>query len=124
MAKYGRYWGYHLLLDMSGCNENINDVNIVREFITGLVDKLDMKPIGLPTVIYVDDEEGKGVTAVQIITTSTITFHGDDDGKCVYLDVFSCKEYQPDVVINEVNYYFEPLNIKTKWVYRDVETCD
>lgn len=112
-------WGYHLLMDMSGCTENINNPLLVKKFLEELVVALDMKPIGGPTVVYVDWDEGKGVSGVQLITTSTITFHGDDDGKCVYLDVFSCKEYEPDVVFNLVKRYFEPQHIQHKWILRD-----
>lgn len=113
------HWGYHLLVDMSGCNDDINDINIVVKFVKELVILLDMKPIGDTIAYYIDDETGKGVTAVQIITTSTITFHGDDIGKCVYLDVFSCKPYDSDSVLTLVDKYFSPTNKKHQFLHRD-----
>ena|SRR5436305_14596949 len=113
-----KYWGYHLILDMGDCNEFINDVDVVRQFITELVDKLHMYALGAPIVIYVDTPEGKGVSAVQIITTSTITFHGDDNGKQVFLDVFSCKEYEATTVLTHVKTYFAPKRIRHRLLYR------
>src|SRR5688500_1433310 len=88
------YWGYHLLLDMQGCNDSINDVEAVRQFLKELVPAIKMVPFGEPQVFYFNDCNGAGVTGVQIITTSTITFHGDADGMCVYLDVFSCAPFE------------------------------
>jgi S-adenosylmethionine/arginine decarboxylase-like enzyme len=118
------YWGYHLMLDMSGCNEYINEPDRVKKFLTLLVDRLQMHPLGKPIVVYVDTPEGKGVSAVQIITTSTITFHGDADGNCVYLDVFSCKEYREEDVIELVNICFEPKAIRKNWLYRHAPNCE
>jgi S-adenosylmethionine/arginine decarboxylase-like enzyme len=114
-----KYWGYHLILDMGECNESINNVDIVRKFITELVEKLKMYALGAPVVIYVDTPEGKGVSAVQIITTSTITFHGDDSGKQVFLDVFSCKQYEPSTVIEHVKKYFAPKVLRNRLLYRN-----
>lgn len=115
------YWGYHLLVDMAGCNESINNPNSVKAFLHQLVVLLDMHAIGKPIVVYVDTEEGRGVSGVQLITTSTITFHGDANGNCVYLDVFSCKEYSPDVVFSLIVDYFQPKHTQYRWLYRDAE---
>jgi S-adenosylmethionine/arginine decarboxylase-like enzyme len=84
-----KYWGYHLILDIFGCNENVNTPTVVKLFLEHLVKELRMSPIGPPQVIYVDWDGGRGVTGVQIITTSTITFHGDAKGNKAYIDVFS-----------------------------------
>jgi S-adenosylmethionine/arginine decarboxylase-like enzyme len=116
----GFNWGYELLLDIGPCNSHINDPETVKEFVTTLVKKLDMHPLGKPQVVYVDTEEGKGVSAVQIITTSTITFHGDANGNVAFIDVFSCKLYDPEVVIELVNNYFSPKNITKRWLTRNV----
>jgi S-adenosylmethionine/arginine decarboxylase-like enzyme len=114
-------WGIHLLVDASGCNEYINCVNNVRAFIIKLVQKIKMHPIGKPMVVYVDTEEGKGVSAVQLITTSTITFHGDDEGKRAFIDVFSCKEFDQQKVIDYIKEVFRPQKINTRLIIRDAE---
>lgn len=113
------HWGYHLLLDASGCNKNIDDPDMVKLFLKMLVKELDMKPIGEPTIIKVSDQEGRGVTGVQVITTSTITFHGDDQEWCVYLDVFSCKTYDPRLVFKLFTRFFKPKHYGYKWILRD-----
>mgnify|MGYP006271135633 CR=1 FL=1 len=118
-TKNKKHWGYHLLLDISGCSKNIDKEDEVKSFLKDLVKALDMKAIGDPIVVKVDSEQGRGISAVQIITTSTITFHGDDDEMCVYLDVFSCKDYDPEDAIRLVKKYFNPQHVGKKWIYRD-----
>lgn len=118
MSK-SKAWGFHLILDMGGCNDRINDPEVVKEFLVKLVPALDMFPIGKPQVVFVDTDEGKGVSGIQLITTSTITFHGDADGNCVYLDVFSCKEYKPEIVLEMVVGFFAPTTIEQRMVVRN-----
>lgn len=119
MDKNYKHWGYHLLIDAGQCDPSINNIVNVRRFLTKLVKKIKMIPIGSPMIVYVDTEEGKGVSGIQLITTSTITFHGDDLNKCVYLDVFSCKPFKKQDAIDLFVQTFNPQKIKHKWVYRD-----
>jgi 8-oxo-dGTP pyrophosphatase MutT (NUDIX family)/S-adenosylmethionine/arginine decarboxylase-like enzyme len=119
-SEAGKHWGYHLILDISGCNEGIDDETTVRAFFKDLLAITKMKPIGDLIVVRVDNpEEGRGLTAVQIITTSTITFHGDDDQWCLYFDLFSCAAFDPRAVIDLVKKYFQPERIGKIWLYRD-----
>jgi S-adenosylmethionine/arginine decarboxylase-like enzyme len=113
------HWGYHLLVDAGGCSEAINNVYEVKSFLRVLVDKLEMFPIGPPMVVYMDTEEGRGVSGVQLITTSTITFHGDAEGNRVFIDVFSCQSYEPRLALTLIEEYFQPKALKHLWVYRD-----
>lgn len=112
------YWGYHLLVDAGGCNNSINNVEVVGKFVKELVELLEMYPIGGPHIVYVDTNEGKGVSAVQLITTSTITFHGDDEGKRVFIDIFSCKEYKQERAIALINKFFSPRTLNQRFLYR------
>ncbi len=40
----------------------------------------------------------KGITAIQFIKTSNITIHTLDLLKSVYLNIFSCKDFDPEIV--------------------------
>jgi S-adenosylmethionine/arginine decarboxylase-like enzyme len=117
-------WGYHLLVDLGGCDNNINDMEYVKAFIQRLVKILDMHPIGAPVVVHVDSEEGKGVSAVQLITTSTITFHGDENGNQAFIDIFSCKPYSVEIVLSFINRVFTPKTIKHGFLYRNATSKD
>jgi len=112
-------WGFHMMIDMSSCNKKMDDEDDVRAFFDVLIQILDMKKLSSITIKRVDSEEGRGLSAVQLITTSSITFHGDDVNKCVYLDVFSCKDFDRPKVLSLVQKYFTPKRISHKFIYRD-----
>jgi S-adenosylmethionine/arginine decarboxylase-like enzyme len=117
--KEEHHWGWHLLINASGCNKAINDVDKVRAFLRELVGKLDMHPIGAPMIVYVDTEEGEGVSGVQLITTSTLTFHGDVNGMRAFIDVFSCKAYSVTTVLELIDSWFQPEKCTHRFIYRD-----
>jgi S-adenosylmethionine decarboxylase len=112
-------WGYHLLIDMSKCNENIDSTEAVKQFFGELIKELDMKPLSDIMVKKVDGEEGRGISAVQMITTSSITFHSDDEERSVYLDVFSCKNFKEKQVLDFAKDFFQPENCASQMIFRD-----
>ena len=114
------YWGYHLMLDCSGC-ERITDADNIRSFVKQLVSSIDMVAVGEPwierTAIGLTDKEGYSL--YQLIVTSNISAHFVDESRQIYLDVFSCKEFDKDVVCSVVNTYFKPSKIKTNFFPRN-----
>ena len=114
------YWGYHLILDMSEMNENIKKKDVLEKFIVDVIKSIKMKKVG-PTQIK-RLENGKpnaGYDVMQFIETSSITLHLVDKDYTGYLDIFSCKEFNPEDALKVVNEYFEPKKIKKKFIYRE-----
>jgi S-adenosylmethionine/arginine decarboxylase-like enzyme len=62
-----------------------------------------------------------GYTLVQLIETSNITGHFCDDSGDAYLDVFSCKYFDENVVQHVVNTWFKPESIDMKVLSRDAK---
>lgn len=106
-------WGQHLILDMGGCNENISRKESLRSFVTELVDAIDMVAYGEPIIEHfaTHSQEAAGYSLVQLIETSAISAHFSDHNRDVYLDVFSCKPFDGDRVVQVVDKYFEPESI-------------
>jgi hypothetical protein len=50
--------------------------------------------------------------------TSTIVAHFIDSNGDLYLDVFSCKEFENDVVIATVEEYFKPNKVRANFLTR------
>ena len=116
-----QYWGYHLTLDCSNCDrELIKSVDNVRDFVKELLVRIDMQPIGDTHVEYTAAEfpDKAGLTAVQIIVTSTIVAHFIDSTGDLYLDVFSCKQFDIETVMNTVNEYFKPEKMRPNYLTR------
>jgi S-adenosylmethionine/arginine decarboxylase-like enzyme len=92
----------HKHLILKGKMSKVVDVNTVDEWLKALVFLLDMELIkefpNNPSVAYIDGENG-GVTGCALITTSHIVLHTWNNSLDFQLDVYSCKEYNPEEVI-------------------------
>jgi len=114
------YWGHHLLLNARRCvPATIRSKPLIEAFSRDLVKKIDMVPYGKPKVVMFGSGNKKGYTLVQLIETSNITAHFVEETDDMYLDVFSCKEFDPKVVKQVVSWYFKPINMDAKSVTRD-----
>ena len=107
-------FGYHLILDIFDCNiESIRDEAVIREFLNVLLHKIKMKKMADPSFIYLSDENDYyvkkdivGFTVFQGIETSSITIHFCEGSRTAYFDLFSCKCFDQDIVIDLFNEYF------------------
>lgn len=118
-----KFWGYHLILDVHGCDpEKSQDQEYLTAWVKDLVKTIEMIPYGEPQVLHFgkDDPKLAGWTALQLIETSNIVAHFCDDTGDLYLDVFSCKWYDKQDVVNHVKQWFAPKCITTQvFVKRD-----
>jgi S-adenosylmethionine decarboxylase len=115
------FWGYHLILDCSGCDESkMKNRDNVYHWISNLVEDIDMEPIGEPRIEYTaeHDENKAGFTVVQVIVTSSITAHFIDKLGHIYLDVFSCKEFDQSIIEKSVKNYFDAEKIRKYYITR------
>jgi S-adenosylmethionine/arginine decarboxylase-like enzyme len=113
-------WGYHLILDCGGCNKNINSESEIKNFITDLITKIDMDPVGDPIIKYLlPGTNNSGYSVIQLIQTSNITIHFVDTTGEAYFDVFSCKNFDKNVAIDTVKYWFDPKTIKETLIERN-----
>lgn len=67
-----------------------------------------MVPYGKPQIVHFGTGNKAGYTLVQLIETSNIVAHFVEEYNDLYLDVFSCKEFNPDTVESIVRDYFRP----------------
>lgn len=113
------YWGYHYLLDCSGC-KNIKNRDIILEFTSVLVKNIDMVAIGSPQLEYcLQGTDNEGYSLLQLITTSNITAHFVTKSKTAYIDIFSCKNFDTKKVDNIVYTYFRPTDLKKNFLLRN-----
>ena len=115
------YWGYQLMLDCSECDISLmsNHAN-VEQWIRKLVVDIDMKPIGDPRIEYTaaNIPDKAGFTVVQIIVTSSIVAHFVDNLGHIYLDVFSCKTFDSEVVKKSIKQSFGCTQYREHFVAR------
>ena len=102
-------WGYHLIVDSSKClGHRIRSKTNIEMFATTLVKRIDMVAFGKPQIQHFGTGNKAGYTLVQLIETSNITAHFVEETNDMYLDVFSCKPFEPHTVEKLVDRFFEP----------------
>ena len=107
-------WGYHLALDIGKCApQTIRCAKTIERFSKQLVRDIDMVPYGEPQIVMFGTGNKKGYTLVQLIETSNICAHFVEETNDIYLDVFSCKTFDPNTVRAIVKHYFQPQAVHT-----------
>jgi S-adenosylmethionine/arginine decarboxylase-like enzyme len=93
-------WGIASSIDIYNCDpEMIRNEKEIRRFVVELCDLIEMKRFGETQVVHFgEDERVAGYSMVQLIETSLISAHFANLTNATYLDVFSCKPYDPEVV--------------------------
>ena len=115
------YWGYHMLIDGCGADlDAIKNPNVHRAFLKQLIKDIDMVAYGEPVIEHfaTHDPEKAGYSIVQLIETSNITAHFVDKDGSFYLDVFSCKPYNPDDVVKCVRRFYNNTNEQINMIHR------
>lgn len=115
-------WGKHLIVDAARCvPSSIRSQRIIHDFAKTLVKRIQMVPYGEPQIVMFGSGNKKGYTLVQLIETSNITAHFVEETDDMYLDVFSCKDFDEHTVVGLIAEYFDPQNVITRTVNRQAE---
>lgn len=90
----------HLLVNAK-VNNPINSEQQAIDFLTDLVNRIDMKIIKGPFASYVDKPGNRGLTAIVMIETSHIAFHiwDEEDPALVQFDLYTCGKLDLDQVL-------------------------
>jgi len=111
MTTYGK----ELILDIHYCDSEFFTRKSIKQYFILLCEKIDMKPEklcwwddhGVEPELQQTEPHTKGTTAVQFILTSNITIHTLDVLKNVYINVFSCKEFDTDLAMKFSEEWFK-----------------
>ncbi len=114
-AKRESVWGIASSFDIYNCNpDTIRDAEKIRKFVMELCDLIEMKRFGETVVVnFGEDERVAGFSMTQLIETSLISAHFANLSNTTYLDVFSCKPYDPAVVEEFARNYFGGSHVIT-----------
>jgi S-adenosylmethionine/arginine decarboxylase-like enzyme len=91
----------HLLVNAKISNPVKSEAQGI-EFLTNLVDKIDMKIIKGPFASYVNVEGNRGLTGIVMIETSHIAFHIWDEIRpgLIQFDLYTCGQLELDKVLS------------------------
>jgi S-adenosylmethionine/arginine decarboxylase-like enzyme len=107
------------MLDCAGADHAaITSGETIAEFARTLVNRINMVAYGEPQVVNFGSGNKEGYTLVQLIETSNICAHFCNDTDTFYLDVFSCKPFDSEVVIATAYEYFKQATERVTFVTR------
>lgn len=115
------YYGKEVILDIHNCDTSTFTRKSIRRYFVEVCSLIEMERCKLcwwdDYVVPPEEQETephlKGTTAIQFISTSNITIHTLDLMKRVYLNIFSCKDFDENVV----------REISEKWFKGEVVSC-
>ena len=99
-------FGPHLLINIAGYAGPRDMDGLFRVF-DNLPPRIDMTPIMRPYVLRSKDESGRlRLSAMTMIAESHIALHVEEDSDTAYFDIFSCKFFDIDMVLNQLKAAF------------------
>lgn len=107
-------WGLLTSLDLYHCNpDTIRSADKIRQYVFELCDLIEMRRFGECQVIHFgEDERVQGYSMVQLIETSLISGHFANLTNAAYIDIFSCKPYEPEKVTRFTQAFFEAESLE------------
>ncbi len=119
-------YGQEVLLDLHECDSNKFTRTDIERYCEELCELIDMErcdlhfwdDLGVPEDEQQTDPKTKGTSAVQFILTSTIVIHTLDLMKAVYINIFSCKEFDTDEAAKFTAKWFDSKDWNSNVVIR------
>ncbi len=114
-------WGLLSCIDLYECDPDIiRDAEAIKKFVVQLCDLIKMKRFGETQVIHFgENERVAGFSMTQLIETSLISAHFANQSNTTYLDVFSCKTYDPEIVAEFAKKFFKAKRLRRQSLYRE-----
>ncbi len=113
-------WGLLTSIDLESCNpDTIRDAEAIKRYVVELCELIDMKRFGETHVVHFgEDERVAGFSMFQLIETSCISAHFANATNTSYIDIFSCKCYDPKVAAEFTRKFFEGKEMRVHVVNR------
>jgi len=102
-------FGKELIIDLHKCNTGLFNELDIDHYINVLCGVIDMERMGPLNYWYYDGEREhlKGISVSQFIRTSSIVLHACNGPATLYVNVFSCKDFDEQKATKFTEDYFE-----------------
>ena len=100
----------HLIIDFRCRNQNLmRNQAALRQWLLAMVDKIGMTAFGEPTIVDYPfpEREGTALSAVCFLGESSIVIHTYPEFGAVFLDVFSCKDFNAPIALDYIDACWE-----------------
>ncbi len=119
-------YGKELIIDLHYCNSRLFTRKHIRNYFKALCDLINMERCKLSwwDDLNVPEEEKEteahliGTSAIQFIKTSNITIHTLDVMERVYINIFSCKDFDEREAAKFTKEWFKGKIVNRKMIRR------
>ena len=119
-------YGFELILDLHGCNISTFNRESLDNYFEKLCKAINMvkceryfwDDVGVPPEEQQTSPHTKGTSAVQFILTSTIVIHTLELLEAAYINIFSCKSFDPEIAKKLSIDWFGATESKTHFIER------
>lgn len=123
LIKYyeaNNYWGLAASIDVQNCNPLlIRSADAIKQYVIQLCDLIKMKRFQDTCVVnFGEDERVAGYSMVQLIETSLISGHFANLTNNAYIDIFSCKVYDPYQAAEFTKQFFNASEMSVNITFR------
>ncbi len=123
--KAGDY-GKELIMDLHDCDVSIFNRRSLDAYFVQLCKAIKMQKceryfwddVGVPEEERQTEPHLQGTSAIQFILTSNITIHTLDKLKKVYINIFSCKDFDADIAAEVSQEWFGGWIVNKKIIRR------
>jgi S-adenosylmethionine/arginine decarboxylase-like enzyme len=96
----------------------------LNNWLSELVNTVGMKVVAGPTSVYVNEPGNEGVTGTITLATSHAAIHVWDaeEPAMFQFDIYSCKDYDPNIVLNHIDQHFDLKEAYWSFIDRNEDT--
>jgi S-adenosylmethionine/arginine decarboxylase-like enzyme len=115
-----KYFGIAMSVDLYKCSpEKIRSADEIKKFVRELCEMIKMNRYGETVVVHFgSNDKVEGFSMTQLIDSSLISGHFANSTNATYLDIFSCRYYDANVVADFAKKFFEAKEAKSNVVLR------
>ena len=119
-------FGAELILDLHGCDPGTFTRKSISRYFADLCKLIDMKREALhfwddfdvPVKERQTSAHTQGTSAVQFILTSSIVIHTLDQMGAIYINIFSCKDFDPNIAEQFTVDWFGATDCSARFIER------
>ena len=128
--KEQHVYGHELVLDLHGCDVELFKREHIKWFLNELCDLIEMQmcevhfwdDLGVPFEEQQSLPHTKGTSAVCFILTSSIVVHTLELLGSAYVNIFSCKSFDPSVASAFAKKFFAATSLKSSFLERTLKS--
>lgn len=116
-------WGYSLHVTLQNCDHGkIRNGDFIAKSFNMIVDYVKMTPYGETQLIHFGkDPKVTGYSAILFLEESNLTGHFVEGDNSAHVDLFSCKQFEPELTVKYIKEIFEAKTVSYSFLKRGYE---